>query len=1140
MAIIDGLTISQAVREGLVEEENSEEDQNMQTEEVQDDGQSFFIPETGNASTAPSQNTPTLGLGFNPEAPAFTMSKNFGENAYSPISKLFGEKSGPSTSAKFGESTPSFSMNHGNSTGWSGSKPTFAQPAASNASETTNASQPALTSTPFLPSAATQTPSQDSGSGSSSAFELDRKSPFAVSPAPTTTSSEQATSGFSGFDFAKPKPPPASTSPIPSSAFQFNKPTEPASVQPSANQPLNPTNFQFGLSTSALSSQTAQASLPTFTTSTQYQGTLHCILELMSANSAPEPEKPAVFLFAPPSQNPASVESSELATQLTQQRPAVFGTVEQKPSFQQPPDSAASKPLFSFENAMKYQPPESPISPRRTSLQQIVPPQPLIQAAQAPEAAKPPIPAFNFISTQAKPTEGARAQTQTGPPPSTTSSVPSFSGLAQVTNPPITQSTTPPTSPRQQADFDGSASSDKSQLIHYLTTLSLCQKGGLLEEYLEYSLPRMLKRVVMEHNSWVHSETIGKLASRTRSVFLTTVHPERVKKTYLIRKYGRLWRYRAWVNSKNREAKERRRRFTNLLNKEAEKRKRLEQERLEIVKAVEEKKKLQVEMAEQKKAEELEVGEKAEFQAAMEMMPKEELGTKKRKGLHHDSVKETSIAPTPAGSYRHHKRSRTVGSPMPPPPKPPQSSPRTASNGFRFSNTSLGASVSRSSRIRDPLRRPSHQSPQDTTKTDFFRLLAHGIDPETSWIPLTASQVTAKKKKERQELDARIDAAYNRRKVGTSIKETKSPSAASESPVAVLPSPSPAPSTSGSTRSETDELIEQMREARKQMAEDEQWFREERQRMAIDLEQHEKLRSSASSNQIGKFSVNGLPMINGYEYYPAPDLPSGLMSRVEQRIRATGARGFANRPFGDTTPGYAAVPMSKKSARKNAQAKEEVKELEKNGTAKKRRKHRNVDRNYHPAGEDELSEEEEELEHLQPKRLKGVKHMWPAPHHQAGDRTYKALDEDEMTEEEQELEQLVHKRSKPKQHVQPAPRSSAPASQVKATNNPFDLLQDTDPENEDEQLLEEEQEDLRHLFYHNGEDGDTEELDGEEGLLEDSDEEGDYNHEYEEPESGYLRATSRPSEDAPTPNTQVSNVSSGVGATADDPLELSD
>ena len=204
----------------------------------------------------------------------------------------------------------------------------------------------------------------------------------------------------------------------------------------------------------------------------------------------------------------------------------MFGTTEQKPLFQPPSDAASSKPLFNFAQATQHQPPESPISPKTTSAPKSLQPQAFSQPAQAPEATKPPVPAFNFTPAQTKPAGQAQAQPQSRPALSTTPSAPSFATLGQFaksSEPSITRSTTPPTSPRQKPQ---SAAPDKPELVHNLATLSLCQPGGLIEEYLEYSLPKMLKRVVMEHNAWVHSETIGKSAARIRLRFLTSTQNE--------------------------------------------------------------------------------------------------------------------------------------------------------------------------------------------------------------------------------------------------------------------------------------------------------------------------------------------------------------------------------------------------------------------------------------------------------------------------------------------------------------------------------------------------------------------------------------------------------------------------------------
>ena len=560
----------------------------------------------------------------------------------------------------------------------------------------------------------------------------------------------------------------------------------------------------------------------------------------------------------------------------------------------------------------------------------------------------------------------------------------------------------------------------------------------------------------------------------------------------------------------NREAKARRKRFHDLLSEGAKKRRRMEKEKSDIIKAMEETKAVQAEIAaEDKRMAEVAVA-RNKILAEMEEKRKLEM-SKKRKSLHETPANDNAATPGP--SYRNHKRSRTVGSGMLPPPRPAHSPP----NDFKFSNTELHQKISRSRSARDFGRSINHSPSTDTTKTDFFRLLAAGVDPETPWIPLTTTQVIAKQKKDKEELDARIEAAYLRRRMGIPKKKSESPRPASESPAVAPASSPPAQSTPGSSSSTgemTEDIIAQSREATRMMVEDTKWLHEINQQMKKDLDrrdaEQEALRSSTSSNQSGRLSINGLPMVNGYEYWPSPDQHGASMSRVERRIRETGARGFANRPFGKykDRPAYTPVPMSKKTARKYAQAAEDVEEVEINGTAKKRKKHGEVDRSYKPSGDDELTEEEQELEYAGPKRPKAIK------------------------------------------HAQPTPKVSVPSIEIAAkpptTTNPFQRLQNTQADDEDEEELLEDDKDpqqsySQQSYYENGEDGDTEELDEEEELLEDSDEE-DYDEDYDESgqEPDRLRSTSRAYDDAPTPNTQTSHVSSGIGATAEDPFELSD
>ena len=65
-----------------------------------------------------------FGSAMNPEASAFTMTKGFGDNSNSPISKVFGDKAPPSFSTKFGETNPTFSTPFG---GGTTPKPMFGQ-----------------------------------------------------------------------------------------------------------------------------------------------------------------------------------------------------------------------------------------------------------------------------------------------------------------------------------------------------------------------------------------------------------------------------------------------------------------------------------------------------------------------------------------------------------------------------------------------------------------------------------------------------------------------------------------------------------------------------------------------------------------------------------------------------------------------------------------------------------------------------------------------------------------------------------------------------------------------------------------------------------------------------------------------------
>jgi hypothetical protein len=693
---------------------------------------------------------------------------------------------------------------------------------------------------------------------------------------------------------------------------------------------------------------------------------------------------------------------------------------------------------------------------------------------------------------------------------------------SNISAPALPRSTTPPLSPRQQPVEVVASKPDKAELLHNLAKLSICQPGGLLQEYLEYTLPKILVGVVKQHNLHVRTETM-----------------DRVRQNYLIRKFGLIWRKVTWQNSQARKAKARRQRFNDLLIKEAAKKKKLDREKDEILKAVEERKQLQAALRASIIADE-------KSKKAAEEAAKNQTVGRKRKSLI-DTPTQTPPAVQEQFS-RNHKRSRTVGSVMGPPPRPSPARVHPGSPIPQFSNSSLGVSLSRSSSTRS-LRWSLQRSAQDETKTDFFRLLAAGIDPETPWVPLTASQVAQKEREGAVERAANLDATYNRRKGPTPEKKPANPArTSSQAPGPAAPTQSPikketASPPPSSPMSETEDLIRQLREAREEMDNDMSWFRQQNELMQKQAEQEEEvLRSSASSQQSGRTSLNGLPMVNGYEYWEAPNQQAS-MSRVERRIRATGARGLANRPYGQY-----AIPMSKRTTRSYLEENEQVEEIETNGTAKKRRKHRIDDGTYKPTGEDELTDEEADLEYIAgPKRSKAVKHSHSSRQSGTYDRTYEQAEDDEEIEEDAIYEYLPQKSSREIRHDQPRPRTITATGKLSAkaapNNNAFARLQNL-PIGEDEEEVEdvlEDDDDDNHLFYRDGENRDTEELYDEkvDELVEESEDDSEDGYE-DDAGMSTLHSGQWRYEDAPTPNTQTSHVSSGVGLTADDPLELSD
>ena len=800
---------------------------------------------------------------------------------------------------------------------------------------------------------------------------------------------------------------------------------------------------------------------------------------LFAASSASE-QKPASAPFSFPSFATPSSSSAPAVTSNTQQPQPSLGAEPPKPIFnfghQQPqsqtplvqPPSLGVKDPFADQSAYSTTPPASPakISGPKS--------QPPVFSFQPQTKTDPPVAAPALTASKAA---------------FSTSAIFSSSGTSPSSKAPDVGSTTQFAQPVQSSK----PKFNKDEIITNAARLAILQSSprGFMQQFVDFKLGDILQEVMSQHTAEVRQNTMSRL-----------------KRNYLMRKYFPLWRQIAWRHYLGRKAKRRRNAFAESLKIEAEEKRKKEDELDEILRTAAESRRIE----EAIKKSELEKARK-NAQESKEIIGKVQQGQlagTKRKSLGEYATKEEVAGPS--GAYMHHKRSRTMGSSiMAPPPRPLHTSPPPFTPFRRsiFTPTASTTNLNRSKSAREMRASQAQARPKiDNTKTDFFRLVAHGMDPNTPFVPLTASQVKQKALKEKEQRQANLDKAYNRRRLGPSRSPSTSEQFSPPSePRVAAPSPSPAPSSASSFTEEQEDLLREAREAREAMANDTHWFEEQAAVMKQEAEQEEQLRSSTSSQHSVRAAVNGLSMANGHENYRA-STPGASMSRVERRIRA---RGLPYVPLGGPTSNYRPVAMSKRSALRYSQNSEHVEEIETNGTAKKRRRRGDMDPSYRPMADDAEEEEDDETEMLPTRKTKAVKHTPPA--HSA------------------------------KVTTGPVPHS-----------NPYDsLLQGLDDDEEEEvqeeviaeEYLEDDQDNgYPPISYQDGTDADTEELDEGSDLFdeEDDDEEDtgeeapldDLNH------HDYLHLQSHAYEDAPTPGTEVSAASSGPGQTQDDAIELSD
>lgn len=263
-----------------------------------------------------------------------------------------------------------------------------------------------------------------------------------------------------------------------------------------------------------------------------------------------------------------------------------------------------------------------------------------------------------------------------------------------------------------------------------------------------------------------------------------------------------------------------------------------------------------------------------------------------------------------------HKRSRTLGASSDD-PRSINGAPSRTVPISELSSSSLRRSLSHRS-----LRQSLAQQGVDHTESDYFRLKALGVDPNTPLIPDTAATLAAKRRKENEHREA----VLSKIKLRPSSTLDTSGSKQKTSPPSALKLPTVTQNTKRQSPSIVDEsddpFLRELRETRQAMTADAEWLRTQTIEIEKEIEHQEELRRSVGSNPSVENSfvesTNGFTRsISGHEYVPAILKPGQTLSRTEQRIRATGARGLATAPVGGNSrpqSPYKPVAMSRKSA----------------------------------------------------------------------------------------------------------------------------------------------------------------------------------------------------------------------------------
>jgi hypothetical protein len=411
---------------------------------------------------------------------------------------------------------------------------------------------------------------------------------------------------------------------------------------------------------------------------------------------------------------------------------------------------------------------------------------------------------------------------------------------------------------------------------------------------------------------------------------LLTDHPnlESARQQHLSRKYFRRWKSICWRRILNRNAQSRRELLAKSIRKASQRRARGDAELEAILEAQKEKERIQAEQLRRSR-------ESSNLQAPVtgsrQVQQTNTQAGHKRKCLHENELSPTPDISTPRKIAKGagHRRSQTVNGMVLMPPANSSTQTTRSPSSTRLSASAFSGRSMFLDRIASiNLQRSTSGYKKDMTHTDYFRLKALGVDPETPIFPDTKSSLERKRRRQeelssltprkRASTFSTVRARISGQDEFTSAVSTRNEenSTACEASIPSFHrSQSEGAKKSDLGGDDDDDFLRQIREVRAALSEDTEWFRMQAAQLEKEVEQ-EKLRRStsqrSSTDSLGAAPLhvsNGLSRVNGYEYSPSM-LRSGArlsLSRTEQRIRATGAHGLATKPVSDYLP----VAMSK-------------------------------------------------------------------------------------------------------------------------------------------------------------------------------------------------------------------------------------